>query len=369
MKKNSVFNPGNFLPHVIAIPIVFLILNRTQKIFLYQTKDFDTDAILRNIDSEATISLRTFFDIAHPGFLSVLVWCGNQIQGFTGLTPLSIWGTVLSMSLVVSAGLLFFAVHNKSNSIAIAYLVALAYLASPVVTDLASRAEENFLYHPLLAYLINDLTRKRVKVNDIQFSRIILVMLLGAIHFQPFAILAMGMLLHITYEIFQRKKNTKPAITSIVYSAYVVPTLILYVILRTFVEQTYTNYATVYYSIFNNDSMVRYLKSFFMFMQGFNFTGIREFTYSELGTNLSSNHWILGLLLVCFVLVLILKKPSLLNFVTLAGMTFPLMYEPNSSERWDVFLISFILLFFKNIGKFHSGLESLGFHTALLKRM
>jgi hypothetical protein len=99
------------------------------------------------------------------------------------------------------------------------------------------------------------------------------------------------------------------------------------------------------------------------------FTGIREFTYSELGINLSSNHWILGLLLVRFVFVLILNNPNLLSFVTLAGMTFALMYEPNSSERWDVFLISFILLFFGKIGKLDSRLKFLGVYTASLKRM
>ena len=349
MKKKSVLSFGTVLSHLLTVPIVFLILNRTREVFLYQNKDFDTDAILLNIDSLTIMNLRTFFDVAHPGFLSVFVWFGNEIQGITGFAPLYMWGTVLSMSLVATVCVLFFVIYNKSNSIFIAYLASVAYLASPVVADLSSRAEENILYHPLLAYLIHYLSRKKMNVTDIQFSRIILVVLLGAIHFQPFVIIVMGMLFYIIYEFFQRKKVPNFVSTLIVYVIYVVPTVVFYLILRVFADQTYTNYANTYYSIFNNDSIVRYLKSFFMFMQGYNFTGIRQFTYSEMGVNLTSNHWILGLALVCLIFFLILKNPGLLSSVTLAGMIFAFLYEPNSSERWDVFLISFIILFFGNI--------------------
>jgi hypothetical protein len=45
-------------------------------------------------------------------------------------------------------------------------------------------------------------------------------------------------------------------------------------------------------------------------------------------------------------MILVLKNRSVISSIVLAALIFVFLYEPSSSERWDVLLISVIMLIF-----------------------
>jgi hypothetical protein len=274
---------------------IFFLQKRSSQIYSYQTKDFDTEVILQNMDAANPFNFRAFFDVAHPGLLSIWVWVGNRTQALSGLSPFSIWVSMLIVTIVLSTLLILITTYRLSNSIWMALIGGLAYLTSPIVSDLSNRAEENFLYHPLLIYLLYLLCQKNMSQAKREIRIILCILVLGAQHLQPIMILAIGLCIGIILQLLKKPSLELLKSSLLKYLKYLLPIAIYYSFLRLVVGQPVTNYASVYYSFFNNDSIGQYLKSFLMFEQGYLVTGIFQFLYtengSETGIQVTTNHY------------------------------------------------------------------------------
>ena len=102
-------------------------------------------------------------------------------------------------------------------------------------------------------------------------------------------------------------------------------------------------YSNNFYSLFNNDSLLRYLKAYLLFAQGFVLTGEFPVNYATLiGIDPRTSIWLLGFIVLFFALLLSLRR-SFVDFFILPALVFVFLYEPSASERWDTFIIAMII--------------------------
>jgi len=130
-----------------------------------------------------------------------------------------------------------------------------------------------------------------------------------------------------------------------VLGAVVVPGLIFYVVVHaTHVKPSLvSSYSEHVYSLFQNDSVPRYLRAFLMFAQGYVASGDLSVTeWTALGVEPASMNYLAGIVVVAVAIWLSLRR-GLVDLMVLPALGFVFLYEPSASERWDTFVIALVL--------------------------
>lgn len=327
----------------LAALILALLAVRIRQIYSYTTNDFDTSSILLGVQGGFYDGYRAFFDVAHPGLLSLWVFIGHAMVQAAGFPPIHYWGTLLCVALGVSLPILYAAAIRLGASRRMAAMACVLYLSSPAISDISARSEENILLHPVFLLAILVLTSYLQRPTRCRLYAVgAASVLVAAEHLQPFLIVCGGLSLYAlaaglgTSERGHLLERVKLA------AVFALPGIGYYFILRLFFRQEATNYATTYYSIFNNDSTREYLKAFFLFFQGYFVTGTMPFSWSANGVVPTSPLYLLGVLAASLMVPLLLIHRRLVDCIALAALGFAFLYEPSSSERWDTFVIAAI---------------------------
>lgn len=349
----------------------------------YPIQDFDTSAILEAILPSHGFTYERFIDTAHPGLLSLIIsLCRNAIDLNT-TTPLALWSSILSVALLGS-NLLLFSLLIKLGACSLAAMLGCTfYLFSNVLYDLCGRSEENLLSHSLFLATLLLFTSIRISKTKLKILAIpIISAAVASLHIQPFLILAGGLSLHslvlllgplrfadikshsrIFFSNLWQKFNSSALPTAL----FVVSGLTTIAIISYQFNEPINNYPAQYYSIVNNDSFVRYAKSFFLFFQGYILSGTMPYGYSSAGgVIIDSQIYLLGLPLLFFV-VFFGRHLRASDCVMFSALAFVFIYEPSSSERWDMFLLSFIASVFSF--KFSSVFDYLRRKSGILAKL
>lgn len=280
--------------------------------------------------------------------LSLFLYFCKKIYLITKFPPIYIWSSLISVGFIASCIALFYFIKQQGASISLSFLACLLYLSSPAISDIASRSEENILFHTFfilsLLAIINYLKNNSFKNL---LSIFLLSLLVAAQHVQPFLIIVSCLFLYLCFSLIKFKQThqqkTKPIIiTFIIFSvtgfAYYI--IMHYLFYNPMIIRSYSNN---FFSIFNNDSLFRYLQAFLLFAQGYLLTG--ETPYSFWANNAVHPKgliYLLGFTVIVVSLVLTRSK-NLTNFALLPALGFPFIYEPSSSERWDTFVLILII--------------------------
>jgi hypothetical protein len=230
----------------------------------------------------------------------------------------------------------------------VSLVACLVFAISPAVSDVASRSEENILFHGLFVFSIwSCLNYLRNKSTSSVFFIFISALSLAAQHAQPFVIVCGGLFLLFCSELYKSKnKIDNTAITTfklfILYSSIGILYYLAmhYAFYNPMIVKAYSNN---FYSIFHNDSFLRYLKAYLLFAQGFILTGEFPVNYATIiGVDPRTSIWLLGFIVLFIAFFLSLRR-SFVDFFVLPALGFVFLYEPSASERWDTFIITMII--------------------------
>lgn len=343
--------PVNGLHYIFLFSILCaLAIFRVTQIWTNSVDDFDTSSLILQISNFKIGSNPHFFwvDIAHPGMLSVWIFLAHSIHGLTECPPIYIWNTLITAGLIVACISLYFLSNKLSTSKFIAFSSVVLYLASPAISDIASRSEENFLYHAMFIAAIYIITSYINNKNHALMPIIfIFSLILSAQHLQPFLILCGGIFLFYISELLKLKNriNSDHKYAGYAFIAFLTPGLIYYLIIhKIFYDPSLVrSYSANFYSLLNNDSILKYLKAFLLFAQGYVLSGSMPVdSWAAISIEPRSHIYLLGLIVI-FISFYLLRKRRLINFITLSALGFVFLYEPSASERWDTFVITLII--------------------------
>ena len=326
---------------------VFLALRLVQ-VWINPVDDYDTSSFVLGVQGGYYPNFEWFFDLAHPGLLSVWLWLGHQIDAASNVPPIHLWAAFIGMALVLACIALYGCLRYAGCSALVAAFGVLLYLASPAIADIAGRSEENILFHSLLFLAIIAVLRA-LRTTDRRALALVFVcsLVLAAQHLQPFLILSAGLALYCVVGRLDQGHIHGPdrARAFRVLAAVVVPGLIFYVVIHaTHVKPSLvSSYSEHVYSLFQNDSIPRYLRAFLMFAQGYVASGDLSVTqWTNRGVEPATMSYLAGVVVVIVAFWLSLRR-GLVDLMVLPALGFVFLYEPSASERWDTFVIAVVL--------------------------
>ena len=330
------------------IAIFVLLALRLVQVWINPVDDYDTSSFILGVQGGYYPGFDWFFDLAHPGLLSVWLWLGHQIDAASGVPPIHLWAAFIGAALVLACIALYACLRYAGCTTLVSAFGVLLYLASPAIADIAGRSEENILFHSLLFLAILAVlhalrpTGGRALVVVCACS-----LVLAAQHLQPFLILSAGLALYCLVGRFDRSEIHGPgrARAFRVLAAVVVPGLIFYVAVHaTYVKPSLvSSYSEHVYSLFQNDSIPRYLRAFLMFAQGYVVSGDLSVTqWTTRGVEPASMSYLAGVVVVIIAIWLSLRRGPV-DLMVLPALGFVFLYESSASERWDTFVIALVL--------------------------
>ena len=358
MKKNE--SRFHYLKKTLLCFVLFLLLSfRIIQIWANPIDDFDTSSLILQVGEFKVGSNPGFFwvDIAHPGMLSVWIYISHVIYVLTDLPPIYIWSTLISLGLIFACIALFFTLKKQTYSTSTSLIASILYLSSPTIGDISSRSEENFLFHAFFIvaiYIVSSFLKSETHKKWLPIFAISLV--LAAQHLQPFLIICGGLFLFFISELYRIKNDPlsryKQALKAL--CIFSIPGFVYYFIVHNifYDPSLVRSYAANFFSLFNNDSLFKYLKAFLLFAQGDLLTGVFPVQYwTNKGIEPKSIIYLLGMIVI-FVTAWIAYFRKFIDFVTVTALGFVFLYEPSASERWDTFVIALIIAGAFHLNKF-----------------
>lgn len=310
--------------------------------------DYDTSSFILMVQGGFYPGSMFFFDIAHPGLLAGLIkLCQLALTQFN-LPSIYTWSILISLGFLFACICLFYLMRALSCSTLVSLVACLVFAISPAISDVASRSEENILFHGLfILSLLACITYLRKKSNSSVFFVFVSALLLAAQHAQPFVIVCGGLFLLFCSELYKsNNKIDNAAATALKVFVIYSSTGILYYLVMHYAfynPMIVKAYSNNFYSIFHNDSFLRYLKAYLLFAQGFVLTGEFPVNYATvIGVDPRTSIWLLGFIVLFFAFFLSLRR-SFVDFFILPALGFVFLYEPSASERWDTFIIAIII--------------------------
>ena len=330
------------------IALFVLLALRLVQVWINPVDDYDTSSFILGVQGGYYPNFEWFFDLAHPGLLSAWLWLGHQIEAASHVPPIYLWAAFISAALVLACAALYGCLRCEGCSTLVAAFGVLLYLASPAIADIAGRSEENILFHSLLFMAILAVLRA-LRTTDGRALAIVCVcsLVLAAQHLQPFMILSAGLALYCVVGRFDHSESHGPSRVRAfrVLLAVVVPGFIFYVVVHaTHVKPSLvSSYSEHVYSLFQNDSIPRYLRAFLMFAQGYVASGDLSVTqWTARGVEPASMSYLAGIVVVIVAIWLSFRR-GLVDLMVLSALGFVFLYESSASERWDTFVIAVVL--------------------------
>lgn len=334
----------------IIIPLGFLLVVsiRVMQIWLNPIDDYDTSSFVLMVQGGFYPGSLFFFDIAHPGLLAGLIKVCQLILTQFNLPPIYIWSILITLGFLFACVCLFYLMKALSCSSLVASVACLFFAISPAVSDVASRSEENILFHGLFVLSIwSCITYLRNRSTSSGFFVFISALLLAAQHAQPFVIVCGGLFLFLCSELYKAKNKIENATATAlkVFVIYSSTGIIYYIVMHYafYNPMIVKAYSNNFYSLFHNDSLLRYLKAYLLFAQGFVLTGEFPVNYATVtGVDPRTSIWLVGSIVLFFAFFLSLRR-SFVDFFIFPALGFVFLYEPSASERWDTFVITLII--------------------------
>ena len=330
------------------IAIFVLLALRLVQVWINPVDDYDTSSFILGVQGGYYPGFEWFFDLAHPGLLSAWLWLGHQIGASSNVPPIYLWAAFIGAALVLACIALYGCLRSAGCTTLVAAFGVLLYLSSPAIADIAGRSEENVLFHPLLFFAILVVLRA-LRTTDGRALALVCAssLVLAAQHLQPFLILSAGLALYCVVGRFGQSeiRGSGRARALRVLVAVVFPGLIYYVAVHaTHVKPSLvSSYSEHVYSLFQNDSIARYLRAFLMFAQGYVASGDLSVTqWTTRGVEPASMSYLAGIVVVAAALWISLRR-GLVDLMVLPALGFVFLYESSASERWDTFVIAVVL--------------------------
>lgn len=326
---------------------VFLALRLVQ-VWINPVDDYDTSSFILAVQGGYYPGFDWFFDLAHPGLLSAWLWLGHQIRAASDVAPIPLWAAFIGAALVMACVALYGCLRYGGCTTLVAAFGVLLYLASPAIADIAGRSEENILFHSLLIFAILAVQRA-LRTTGVRTLVLVCAcsLVLAAQHLQPFLILSAGLSLYcVVGRVDQGEIHGQGRARAFrVLAAVVVPGFLFYLVVHaTHVKPSLvSSYSEHVYSLFQNDSIPRYLRAFLMFAQGYVASGDLSVTqWTNLSVEPASTSYLAGIAVVAAALWISLRR-GLVDLMVLPALGFVFLYEPSASERWDTFVIAVVL--------------------------
>ncbi len=359
------------LAHALTRIAIFVLLAlRLVQIWINPADDYDTSSFILGVQGGYYADFEWFFDLAHPGLLSGWLWLGHRIEAATQIPPIQLWSAFIGAALVLACIALYRCLRSADCNSPVAAFGVLLYLASPAIADIAARSEENLLFHPLLFVAILALLRALRTTGGGPIALVgASALVLAAQHLQPFLITTAGLVLFCVVGWFEQGETHAAgrARALKVLLAFLVPGLIYYVVAHaTHVKPSLvSSYSDHVYSLFQNDSLARYLRAFLMFAQGYVASGDLAVTqWTTRGVEPASLIYLAGLVVVAAAIGLSLRR-GLVELMILPALGFVFLYEPSASERWDTFVIVVVLTLMFRLRDSTAGTKSVAFLATL----
>ncbi len=342
---------------IVFIGLLLAISIRVIQIWLNPTDDYDTSSFVLMIQGDFYPGNMFFFDIAHPGLLAGLIKACQLVLTQFNLPPIYVWSTLITIGFLFACVCLFYLMKILRCSTLVASVACLVFALSPAISDVASRSEENFLFHGL--FILSILTCiNYLRSNSISSTFFVFIssLLLAAQHAQPFMIVCGGLFLFLCSEFFKSRNEIENNITTVVklFIIYSSAGIIYYLVMHYafYNPMIIKAYSNNFYSLFHNDSILRYLKAYLLFAQGFILTGEFPVNYStQMGVDPRTSLWLLGLIVIFFAFFLVIRR-NFVDFFILPALGFVFLYEPSASERWDTFVITLIISLLSRFSSF-----------------
>jgi hypothetical protein len=334
--------------NIIPVGCFAVISFRILQIWLNPIDDYDTSSFVLMVQGGFYPESMFFFDIAHPGLLAGLIKLCQLVLTQINLPPIFIWSMLITLGFLFACVCLFYLMRALRCSILVALVACLVFALSPAVSDVASRSEENILFHGLFILSIwACLNYLRNKSTSSVFFVFISALSLAAQHAQPFVIVCGGLFLLFCSELYKSKHkiDNTAAIAFKVFVIYSSTGILYYLIMHSafYNPMIVKAYSNNFYSIFHNDSFLRYLKAYLLFAQGFVLTGEFPVNYTTIiGVDPRTSIWLLGFIVLFITFFLSLRR-SFVDFFVWPALGFVFLYEPSASERWDTFIIAMII--------------------------
>jgi hypothetical protein len=314
------------------LAILALLGLRCLQIFSYPADDWDTSSFVPMM-SGAYGPPTLWFETAHPGLLSVWIYGGNLLLRLLDVPPMHVWSALMCLGLLAAAVMMYRLAIALGAKRRMALLGVVLYLASPAIADICARSEENLLLHPLYLLALYASVRY-LKVGGwkaLGLASLAATVLCGQ-HPQPFLVLSCGLGLSGVFSYLCRGHgDCRPGQLKLGF-AFLSAGMLQYAVTMNALGGGIHNYPMSFYSILNNDSLVQYVKSFFLFFQVYVVSG-----------NFAVQKGFVGVALVAGVLVWVFRNRRLIDWVAFSALLLVFVYEPLSSERWDTFVMAMIL--------------------------
>jgi hypothetical protein len=316
----------------VALVSLFSLIQR------HETADWDTDHLVhQGLDGTYRFSWKGAGDIAHPlGYVPIRLF----LRAF-GDSADTAWHLLLGVVLVlIVACLLAIAVWRRAGSLR--FLAAAALLGvSLVFRDLASRAEENLIGDLLfvatagliLVYVSRESSRSRWLI-----PLGVAALLTALNHFQFFLVLAGSVLLASAVTRRGPMHLSVERVVGLVTTVVAIPGLAVLLLNRLDVARSFA-YQDYFQSVFNPRT----------------FHGLPDWTYGYfryaskwvLGLDASAGappggaaRALLGLAAIAIALVVVVwSRDVVVAGLGVAALALPFLYEPQSPERWDAFVL------------------------------
>jgi hypothetical protein len=233
-------------------------------------------------------------------------------------------------------------------SFQLASLSCLVYSLSPSISDVAARSEENILFHgPFILAIWACISYARRQSTASIIFVLFSALVLAAQHAQPFVIICGGLFLFLCSEYLKarNKKINELNVALKVFAVFSTTGFLYYFVMHYafYNPMIVKAYSNNFYSLFHNDSYVRYLQAYLLFAQGFVLTGELPVNYATVtGVDPRTSIWLLGIIVLFFATYLTFRR-RLVDFFVLPALGFVFLYEPSASERWDTFVIAMTL--------------------------
>jgi hypothetical protein len=353
MMKNKFYGAG--IEMILGLAFAFVLVLRIAQIWQNPVDDYDTSSFILMIQDGFYAKELFFFDIAHPGLLSLLINLCQTFHATLQLPPIFIWVVLISFGFLTSCLSLFFLMRFLGCSSSVALIACLLYTLSPAISDVAGRSEENILFHTpfILAIFVCAGSVKQKDMHKLVccYALVSCVALwLAAQHAQPFLIVCGGLFIYSVSEIWQARLETKSACsmhhnTLNVFLIFSLTGGIYYLVMHYlfYNPMIVRAYSDNFYSLFHNDSIVRYIKAYLLYAQGFLLTGDMPVNYANnVAVDPKTSIYLLGICVVLSAFALALRR-RLIDCLILPALGFVFIYEPSASERWDTLIIAVII--------------------------
>ncbi len=330
------------------IAIFVLLALRLVQVWINPVDDYDTSSFILGVQGGYYPGFEWFFDLAHPGLLSAWLWLGHQIRAAFDLAPIPLWAVFIGAALILTCISLYGFLRFVGCTALVAAFGVLLYLASPAIADIAGRSEENVLFHALLIFALlavqNALHSKSARSLVLAGA---CVLVLAAQHLQPFLILSAGLALYCVVGRFDQseiQRSGRARATRVLATTLATGLIYYAVVHATHVKPSLvSSYSEHVYSLFQNDSVPRYLRAFLMFAQGYVGSGDLSVTqWTTRGVEPASISYLAGIVVVILAIWLSLRR-GLVDLMILPALGFVFLYESSASERWDTFVIVMVI--------------------------